>query len=730
MKGRKAWNQVEDGMKSITVLGRQLGLWDLVFITSLLTGALIRIYCALTQPIYIDENFYSYDGHLLEQGHTPFQDYPTRSPLIILLSAGILRLGGDIITLRLTAVLFSVATGVLIFRTGQLLSNKRIGALASAIFFLSPYSIRYGYIFFTNPFSLFFVGLSFYLLMKGMIGIFEAPDKRLEGNNSVGPSEVKGSHPVWRYRAFILSGVILGLAVFIRRNSLSFYPAVFLILVIYTSMSNRSLIRSTELRWSLLTYTIGFLIIFIPGVLFILHLTGTSFTTYFFYSDFIENKRSIIYNMIRSFTLFKTRGYYFIATVLIFFSLVIMKGSEFFAKIAVISSSVSEKLRIITAILLIIGWMLAGYTLLGSNYNDSNGGWIPGVLILLTGLSAVIIEICHLNYRQANDQGGSGKLIGSEVHQKIGNEDGTSVPDSETGSMGINSLYDHIPLILWAAVSLILIILAGEQCYLASDAIILLSLLSILLLFIMGLPHWIDFSDRRIGHPSLWLAAGVYTLSVVGFYILFRVKKPYYYDILLPLSLITALLFDRILLLEYSRLKDTRFSRWWDRSQTGKIRTIPLQHLVGIAQSLFVLTLLLTIPISISEYRFRDDKGSDTDLRDMMDTAEYLDERTDPDEEIFTAKAVIALQADVDVIFNIVRPTAYRYNRSEALEQYGYPTIEEITEYLDSEEIRFIIVDWVFKTYFLEVYPEFNEYIISYYSEVEQFGEIEVWERI
>jgi len=114
----------------------------------------------------------------------------------------------------------------------------------------------------------------------------------------------------------------------------------------------------------------------------------------------------------------------------------------------------------------------------------------------------------------------------------------------------------------------------------------------------------------------------------------------------------------------------------------------------------------------------------------MMDTAEYLDERTDPDEEIFTAKAVIALQADVDVIFNIVRPTAYRYNRSEALEHYGYPTIEEITEYLDSEEIRFIIVDWVFKTYFLEVYPEFNEYIISYYSEVEQFGEIEVWERI
>ncbi len=728
----------------------------LVFFSAMIFGTLIRIHLAITAPINMDENFYAFDGHLLQTGLTLFQDFPTRSPLMIIISAAILETGGDFYTLRLVAVFFSVATGVLIFHTGRIMGGQRIGAFASVLFFLSPYSIRYGYVFFTQPFEAFLVGVSFtwivHWIQKQSIrdtnakGIDSSESSRKdiisshssENNNDhrgiittettrtndgggrgaglekkekgagdggireevervkenvdmkmMGKIEVggKGEEEVserqhlpeeislWKQHGLLLlSGVILGLAAFIRRNSIAFFPAGIFIITLYQYMgkyAGPSTSEQSRLKCFIpqIMFTLGYFSVLIPGILLFLSVTGMSYTTYFFYSDYLQAHSSICWNILFSILYLDSRGFYFLSVSMLFLTFVIYKSVGTLISRLGFTSQRAQELTHGTFAFLLFLWILALLPLAGNNLKSSFHGLIYALgLLSIFGLVSVTVIF----------------------------------PDS--GPLKFLGRYSIMTRFSSATfLGIMIILISGSNFFLPFCIVILLNFIALFLLFRERILQRISLSaSSATGFPLPLIITGIFFLSILLFYILFRVLLPYYYDLLFPLCLITAFLVTDILDFE-----------------TGN----PSRFLI-LGKSLFICSLILSVPIGLGEFTYGDIKPNETEIEDFDDVVRYLRAYSNPHEEIFTAKAVIALQADLENIFNIVRPSPYLNNDTDLLDRMDYPSIREITDYLESHAIRFIVLDWVMQTYFLDIYQDLNEYVSSHYHLAEEFGSI------
>ena len=718
---------LEPGTWMRGILPQHLKIESMVFLVSLIAGFIIRLYLAFTAPINMDENFYAFDGHLLENGLTPFQDFPTRSPLMIIISAAILRMGGDFYALRTAAVICSIATGILVFHAGRIMGGQRIGSLAAALYFLSPYSIRYGYVFFTQPFEAFCVGLSFTLLVRwvsavhgtvretmgergerggnrvmgninqdkrttigGNMGGREKnrgggdinQDKRttIEGNmegrrKKRGGGDFRGMFRSLREnRSLIISGLILGCSVFIRRNALAFFPAGFLILCYYQYISmredgHRSRVRDKPTFIPQMAFSLGFFLVLIPGVILFMTVSGLSYTTYFFYSDYIQTHTSVVWNISFSLLYFDTRGYHFISSALLFITVVLLKLPDHLSSGFHGWGGRAAHMKKVLHVLLLLGWALVLFCLLGNNYANANGGLFYGIGLLLIFLLAVGSSVLpvYLMPRQAR----------------------APFP---------------IPVYIFATFASCLLILASrEEFFFAFDAVILLNVGSIAL-FMEKEGHLTIRMEKRsqTGFPSPLVALSIFLFCILLFYLMFRVILPYFYDLLFPISIITAFIVIGI-------------------ADSMRIDT---DDLLRAGKAVFICTLLLSFPISMAEYHYGDIKLNETDIGEFEECVTYLRDHAEPKEEIFTAKALIPLQAGLENIFNIVRPAPYLAHDTDLLERMDYPSVHEIVEYLHQRSIRFIVVDWVMRHYFLNIYPELDGYVDANYHQVGEFGSI------
>ncbi len=662
----------------------------------------------------MDENFYSYDGYLYESGLIPFRDFPSRSPLMILLAAGVLRIGGDFITLRLLVVLVAVSTGFLIYHTAKLLSGERTGAIASAIFFLSPYSIRYGYTFMTQPFEAFGLGLAFYFIIRWLHDQKSSIEKMgVEKSGSRGWSS-KDSHDsegsktdctlsgtsvkdplahqrnsflnaLKQHRYLFLSGIIISLSVFIRRSALILFPVGILIILSSYLMTREGYLikehfikqysKNAQWRTPFMVFTTGFTMILIPGMVIFAFITGLSYTAYFFYSDYFDAHTSLIGNLSFSFTAYDTRGYFFVSSALVFITLILWKGSRYILLRIGFREREMRYAEVVIKLMLLMGWYLAAYTLLGNNYTDAGNGWITGSIMLMILTSAFLAEVFL--------------PIDSAIRS--------------------NARRLPVPMLLAIIAGSCLIYTARGEFYLVLNAIILFNIVAIALLFLTGFHNQISFrKNNGNGYYSPILVTGIFFSCMLAFYIMFRIIIPYYYDILFPLCIITAILLEAIAKYEPS---------------------IDWKNLVGATKTLFIATLILSVPVTIAHYTYQDVKMNRTEIDDINDCVEYLKDHAEPQEEIFTAKAVIALQADLRIIFNIVRPAPYLEKNDDILDRFDYPDVSVIITYLETYETRFVIMEWVMETYFLETYPEMDDYIESHYHPAEEFDSIEVWIR-
>jgi hypothetical protein len=665
-------------------------------------GTIARIYLAFTAPINMDENFYAFDAHLLSNGLTPFTDFPTRSPLMILLGAAIYKLGGDFFVLRMVAVLFSIATGILIYFTGRIMGGNRIGTIAALLFLLSPYSIRYGYVFFTQPVEAFFVGLSFYLIVRwvrdhdmatGNGGIQngcqnEKTVQGVENGSPETPESFSIFHALYPHRELLLSGIILGMAVFIRRNAMAFFPAGLLILAYYQiTLRNkdihswhRSVLRNPI---PLIAFSIGFLSILIPGILIFMKISGLSFTTYFFFSDYLQAHTSTVGNIEFILLYYDTRGFYFISLGMLFLTMLLLKLPILLSEHFGWTSLTRDRIYLAVKGFLLLGWILASVAMLGSNYNDGQ----EGDIFTEFGLGFVILCAPSLYF---------GSLL--LRRRKL------SKPFGIAGVQENGILEQYTQLYQWITVLSAVLVMSREGYFFPFGAIIILNLLCILAFFLFGKVHRnYRFNQRSsTDFPSPLAATGIFFIGILLFYILFRILLPYFYDVLFPLCILSAFLLNAI----------------------GNNISAHRKDILEIAKVLFFTTLVLSSIVSVMEFQYRDSKANETEIDDFRAAVDFLEDVTVEGEIIFTAKASIAYQADVENLHNIVRPAPYLDNDTDLLERLEYPTIGEIITGLDDFGVRFIVVDFVMQTYFLDAYPELGTYVSEQYSRVKICGDI------
>ena len=112
----------------------------------------------------------------------------------------------------------------------------------------------------------------------------------------------------------------------------------------------------------------------------------------------------------------------------------------------------------------------------------------------------------------------------------------------------------------------------------------------------------------------------------------------------------------------------------------------------------------------------------------IAEASEYIRMNTQEGEEIFTATTIVPYLAGRRVLFDITHPyIGYAVpDRTEGwLESIGYPSVAEIMEYMDSQEIRYAVLDEHTRHGYFSLNEELEEYVYSHYTlerEIENMG--------
>jgi len=195
----------------------------------LLAGLILRALILPMRWINADEGAHLMDARLLLQGLVPVVDYASRQPLYTLLLAAFLKLFGvSLAAGRWLPLLSSLGIAGMLFVLGRRLADVRAGLIAGAIYLLLPYSVIWSTVVKTEMPAVLLCLVAVYYLLRG-----------------VEPGEGERE-------AMFFSGLIAGLATYVRQPALYLSVAAVLFL----------LVRVTDAgRWRrILFYGFGFIV--------------------------------------------------------------------------------------------------------------------------------------------------------------------------------------------------------------------------------------------------------------------------------------------------------------------------------------------------------------------------------------------------------------------------------------------------------------------------------------
>lgn len=110
--------------------------------------------------------------------------------------------------------------------------------------------------------------------------------------------------------------------------------------------------------------------------------------------------------------------------------------------------------------------------------------------------------------------------------------------------------------------------------------------------------------------------------------------------------------------------------------------------------------------------------------------AEFLREHTLQSEEIFTANNVVLFCAERRAVYDISYPNFYSYREVVSSPQrFNYPKVSEIMNYLESDKIRYCLIDPWTEKYFFVHHPQLKEYIYSHYQLEKEIGDAKIYIR-
>lgn len=684
-----------------------------LFFFIVLAGLLLRLYFALTVHLNLDEGSYLYDAELLREGNTPFKDYYTRSPLLLLFLAGsISLLGESYLAGRLFVVLLSTLTIPLVYLVGKRIFNRRTGFLAALLFSLSPFTAYHGALIFTEIPQAFFLTLSFVLVLRGLdrTGLFSecspsslALKERGNLKETGTPIEVEKEQGEQKRRAFpvhpwetsmnfFFAGFVIGASVFIRRTSLLFFAIIifFLICLLINERRKKGITQGdmpkNAFLHTLLPFVTGFFLVFLTGLLLIFRLAGQDpyGESFFTRAGTIESGSNHFFAFIH----FNERGFYL---------------------------------------------------------------YVPFLFAAIYGVTSLLMKPPF----------GGGERMASRKKKEE--------HDKEANPPALFSFYSRgsviLLIIFYVLIGVLFFLFTWglfhdrysnqELSNILTSIIYLVSIITFLLLVFVI--HPIKFALRfsgnvsRYHHALLWF----WFSFIFLFYMAYdHIYQAYIYEFIIPATLLVShllLSFHAIFLkdcgnqvLSSFKRKDALRSGDEDQGHEGRENHLLLtsfgETLMKKAKlnfsSLIVIFFLFLFLSVVNGYGYYMGGIREPDFAspgDVSDAAGYIKDHTEPDEEIFAANCAVAFEADRLVIFNLSHPTVYRPshfpNRTKdfpCLDLINYPQVDEIIRYLNESHVRYIVVDPHMEINYLDHHSSLRNYIEANYVLEKEFGKIRI----
>ncbi|MBS3095480.1 glycosyltransferase family 39 protein [Candidatus Woesearchaeota archaeon] len=143
----------------------------------------------------------------------------------------------------------------------------------------------------------------------------------------------------------------------------------------------------------------------------------------------------------------------------------------------------------------------------------------------------------------------------------------------------------------------------------------------------------------------------------------------------------------------------------------------------------FLVILLFGISLSAFfyvEYHGLNNKW-DPDIAEKA--ALYIKENSHKEDEIFTPMTFVPIIADRKLVLNITHPLYYHFEGAGDADKVGVPSFKTIIEYMDRNEVKYVVIDEYVDVTYYSINPVLKYYIESNYAVEKEFDGIKILAR-
>lgn len=215
--------------------GTRLSGQHLLLLIMVFAAVVVRIMFLNGRWINPDEGAHLMDGLLVLDGFVPVVDYSSRQVFYTYVLAFVLRVVGvSYEAARLYPVVASVVVGVLVFLIARRLFDSRVALLAAGIYLFLPFTIVFGTHVKTEPLTILLSCVGVYALLVGL--------DRKDG-----------------LIYFLLAGVSIGLAYYVRQSALALLLAAIVMLALVIRQRSALLRASMGVVGGFILVCVGFM---------------------------------------------------------------------------------------------------------------------------------------------------------------------------------------------------------------------------------------------------------------------------------------------------------------------------------------------------------------------------------------------------------------------------------------------------------------------------------------
>ncbi len=128
--------------------------------------------------------------------------------------------------------------------------------------------------------------------------------------------------------------------------------------------------------------------------------------------------------------------------------------------------------------------------------------------------------------------------------------------------------------------------------------------------------------------------------------------------------------------------------------------------------------MLFIIGVALSGYFYIEYHGLNNkwSIETANDATAYVKEHTNAGDEIFTPLTFIAIMSGRGLVLNITHPLYYHFDGAGEVDVAGIPSFKTIIDYMDKNDVKYVIADDYMDVTYYSMKPDLKEYIGQNYA--------------